>query len=108
MRHTIIFAVLAAIWTSPVIAQPPPSQPQVHVDPATAHFDAVLRQALGALARAKSYAVDVDSKWNSSADAHGPQAGSHYRLITQGGQFRVEIQSQSSQSADLICVNDGA
>jgi len=112
MRRTIIFAALSALWLAPAIAQQPPAllpvQPQVHVDPATTHFDAVLRQALATLTRAKSYTVDVDSKWNSTADGHGPQAGSRYRLISQGGQYRVEIQAQSSQSPDLVCVNDGA
>jgi thiol-disulfide isomerase/thioredoxin len=109
----IIFAAVTALWTIPAIAQQPvtqqpAAQPQVHVDAATAHFDAVLKQALASLARAKSYTVDVDSKWNSSADARGPQAGSHYRLVSSGGQYRVEVQSVTAQSPDLICVNDGA
>jgi len=118
MRRTILFAVLAANWSVPVLAQQktaqqqsaqqPAAQQQLQVDPATAGFDAVLRQALGALTRAKSFTVDVDSKWNSTADAQGPQAGSHYRLISQNGRYRVDVQSLTSQSSDLICVNDGS
>src|SRR5207237_147263 len=108
MRRTIIFAILTSVGTAPVIAQQQPAQAQVHVDPATARFDAVLKQSLGALQRAQGYAVDVDSKWNSTADVQGPQTGSHYRLVSLGGRYRVEIQSLASQSPDLICVNDGA
>src|SRR5262245_53055672 len=118
MRRTILFAALAAVWSVPVLAQQktaqqqtdqqPAALQQLQVDPATASFDATLRQALGALTRAKSFTVDVDSKWNSTADAQGPQAGSHYRLISQNGHYRVEVQSLTSQSPDLICVNDAA
>ena len=63
---------------------------------------------LGALVQAKSYAVAVDSTWNVAADPHGPQGGSHYRMTWQEGRSRVEVQSLSAQSPDLICVNDGA
>ncbi len=112
MRRTILFAALLAVLTTAVAAQQPATQSatpaQLQLDPATAHFDAVLKQAIAALARAKSYTVDVDSKWNASADAQGPQAGSHYRLVSSGAQYRVEIQSLTSQSPDLICINDGA
>ena len=108
MRHKILFAVLTAIWCVPAIAQEQAVQSHVKVDAATAHFDAVLRQALASLARAKNYAVEVDSKWASAADAQGGQHGSHYRLISQGGHYRVEIQSTAAQTPDLICVNDGA
>src|SRR5262249_23684200 len=106
MRRIIVIAVLVAIWTVPVraqqqAAQQPATQQQLQVDPATASFDATLRQALGVLARAKSFAVDVETRWNSTAEAQGPQAGSHYRLISQNGHSRVEVQSLTSQSPDL-------
>src|SRR5207253_1364604 len=57
--------------------------------------------------RAGSYAVDVDSKWSAAGADNGPRGGSHYRLMSQGGKYRVEVQSQAAQSPDLVCVNDG-
>src|SRR4051794_31350191 len=107
MRRTVLGITMVAVFTAVGTAQQPQIQPQTAVDPATARFDAVLKQSLAALARAKAYSVDVDSKWNATADSHGAQAGSHYRLTSEGGRYRVEIQSVASQAPELVCVNDG-
>jgi thiol-disulfide isomerase/thioredoxin len=72
-----------------------------------AHFQAVMQQALGALARAKTYALDVESEWGAVDDPQGPQGGSRYRLVAGGGKYRVEMQSKAAQSPELLCVNDG-
>jgi thiol-disulfide isomerase/thioredoxin len=108
MRSIPLFAVLIATFAGAAAAQQPAIVAKSKPDPVTAHFDAVLRQALGALVRSGSYAVDVDSKWGVADDPNGPQGGSRYRLDWQAGKYRVAIQSQAAQSPDLICVNDGA
>lgn len=84
-----------------IVAQP-------KLDAAAAHFDAVLRQALGSLGRAGSFAVEVDSTWGTAGEAQGAQGGSRSRLISQNGKYRVEMQSKTAASPDLVCVNDGA
>lgn len=108
MHRIYLFAILTAVCTASAIAQERAIQAQPRIDAATAHFDAVLRQALGALVQAKSYAVDVESNWNAAADPHGPQGGSRYRMTWQEGRYRVEVQSLAAQAPDLICVHDGA
>jgi hypothetical protein len=108
MRRMMLSVLVAAACTAGALAQQPQQPPHPVLDPATARFDATLKQALATLTRAKTYTVDVDSKWNATADSHGPQAGSHYRLMSESGRYRVEVQSSTSQSADLVCVNDGA
>jgi thiol-disulfide isomerase/thioredoxin len=107
MRLHLIFCVMVAVCgvagaqERAIVAQP-------RVDPAMARFDGVLRQALGALARAGSYSVDVDSVWGAADDQNGPQGGSRSRLIWSQGKYRIEMQSQASTAVDLIAVNDGA
>src|SRR5439155_4858850 len=104
----LTFTLCIAMIATAAVAQEHAVVAQHKPDAATAHFDAVLRQALGALVRAGSYAVDVESKWSAAGDTSGPQGGSRYRLAWQAGKYRVEVQSQAAQSSDLICVNDGA
>src|SRR5262245_21905404 len=104
----ILLSMTFVAWVAASAAgQQPAIQAQPKVDAATAHFDAVLRQALGALASAGSFAVEVESKWGAAGDSSGPQGGSHYRLVSQGGKYRVEVQSKGAAKPDLVCVNDG-
>jgi peroxiredoxin len=91
-----------------LVAQQPAIVAQPKVDPAAAAFDQVLREALGALAKAGSYAVDVDCQWGAVGDPQGPQGASRYRLVSQGPKYRVEMQSQAAAAAELVCVNDGS
>jgi thiol-disulfide isomerase/thioredoxin len=74
---------------------------------AAARFDAMLHQSLAALSKAGSYAVDVDTTWEATGQSTGSHR-SHYRLVWQGGKYRVEVQSHGAQTLDLVCVNDGA
>ena len=97
----LALATTAAAQTKPaIVAHRSPDQ-------AAAHFQSVMQQALGALAKSGSYALDVTSEWNAVADANGPQGGSRYRLVAAGGKYRVEVQSKTAQSPELLCVNDG-
>src|SRR5206468_2524720 len=73
MRHTLLPAVLIATLAAPSIGQEHAIVAQPKPDPATAHFDAVLRQALTALIHAGSYAVDVESQWGAAGDPNGSQ-----------------------------------
>jgi len=105
MRETI-FALACSALAAIAVGQDGLIHAQPQADPAVAaHFDAVLRQALGTLSRAGSYAVDVEGTWGAIGESG--QGGSHYRLIWQQGHYRVEVQSKGSASPDLICVNDG-
>jgi thiol-disulfide isomerase/thioredoxin len=103
-----VLAVVLAVCAVPAVAQEHAIVAQPKVDASAANFDGVLRQALGALVRAGSYAVDVESTWGATAEAGGPKGGSHYRLVWQGGRYRVEVQSLEARSPDLISVHDGA
>jgi thiol-disulfide isomerase/thioredoxin len=107
MRFTFVFAVLISI-TAVLPAQEHSIRAQPKLDASAQHFDAVLKQALAALKSAGSFAVEVDSTWGATGDQHGPQGGGHTRLMSAGGRYRVEVQSKSAASPDLICVNDGA
>jgi thiol-disulfide isomerase/thioredoxin len=108
MRFVLISAALVTACFGPLAAQEQRIVAQAQADAGTAQFDAVLRQALGTLVQAGSYAVDVDSKWGAVGDPEGPHGGSHYRLTAQGSKYRVEVQSHGTQSPELVCVNDGA
>lgn len=107
MRRSVLFGIVLAICgvasaqDRKVVAQP-------KLDAAAANFDALLRQALAALGRAGSYAVDVDSTWGAVGDQHGHQGGSYSRLVAQANRYRVEVQSKTANTPDLVCVNDGA
>jgi len=113
MRRVLFSLSLLAALASPaiaqrqaVVAQPAASQPKV--DASAARFGAVLHQALSALAQAGSYSLDVESQWGAVDDPQGPHGGSRYRLIWQGGKYRVEVQSPAAESPELVCVNDGS
>jgi thiol-disulfide isomerase/thioredoxin len=97
----VVLAPLSAAAQQAIVAKP-------KADVAAAHFAAVLQQALGAIAKAGSYALDVESKWGATADPQGPQGGSKYKLVCQANKYRVEVQSSAAQAAELLCVNDGA
>ncbi|HEY2415183.1 MAG TPA: DUF2092 domain-containing protein, partial [Pirellulaceae bacterium] len=107
MRFTFVFATLVSI-SALSAAQENSIRAQPKLDASAQHFDAVLKQALTALKSAGSFAVEVDSTWGATGDQHGPQGGSHTRLMSAGGRYRVEVQSKSAASPDLICVNDRA
>jgi thiol-disulfide isomerase/thioredoxin len=83
-----------------IVAQP-------KADPAAKQFEAVMAQALGALAAAGSYDVRVESTWGSPSDPAAPAGGGRYRLVSQGGKYRVEMQAQGAAASSLVCVNDG-
>ena len=108
MRHITLAALILATPLATASAQERAIVAQPKVDVAAARFDAVLKQALGALAKAGSFAVNVESKWGAVGDPKGPQGGSRYRLVAQDRRHRVEIQSLTSPAPDLIWVNDGA
>jgi thiol-disulfide isomerase/thioredoxin len=108
MRRKYVLAVVFAFFAAPTIAQERAIMAQPRVDASAAKFDGVLRQALGALVRAGSYAVEVESTWGAPAEPGGPKGGSHYRLVSQGGRYRVEVQSLEARAPDLISVHDGA
>lgn len=105
MHRLSSFALCSLLLISAAAAQQPATPAHTQVDPATAGFDATLAQALGALTKAGAYTLEVDSAWS---DQGGSRVGSRYRLASQAGKYRVEIQSHASQQVDLICVNDGA
>lgn len=107
MRRTWIAGMVMAICGA-VTAQERAIVAQPKLDAAAVQFESVLRQALGSLGRAGSYSVEVDSTWGAVGEAQGNQGGSRSRLIAQGGKYRVEVQSKSATSPDLVCANDGA
>jgi hypothetical protein len=106
MRPLLLSLFLTTALPATVAAQQPiVAQPQA--DAAATEFAAVLEKALGALATAGRYILDVKSTWGAVGDPNGPQGGSRYRLIADGGKYRVEVQSQAAASPELVCVNDG-
>src|SRR3569623_22586 len=113
MRGTFAVSLVLISCSLTAVAQQPPVAPRTTAtapsQPAspTAHFDAVLRQALAALSQAGGYSVQVDSTWGANSQEHAAHGGSRYMLFSQGGKYRVEVQSTGAQSPDLICVNDG-
>jgi thiol-disulfide isomerase/thioredoxin len=108
MRSIVSSAIIVAMLATSSGAQERAIVAQPKVDAAAAHFQAVLRQALGALAGAGSYAVNVESQWGAVGEANVQQGGGRYQLIWQAGKYRVEVRSQAAASPDLVCVNDGA
>lgn len=105
MRQALLFVALVGGVASTAAAQAIIAKPKA--DAGATHFAATLQQALGTLAQAGSFSVDVDSVWGAASDAKGPQGGSRYRLVSQAGKYRVEIQSKAAQAPELVCVNDG-
>jgi peroxiredoxin len=107
MRLALVFT-LAIVLAAPAAAQNrAPIVARRNSEQSAAHFQAVMQQALGTLARAGSFALDVESQWAAIDDPNGPQGGSRYRLIRAGSKYRVEVQSKSAQSPELLCVSDG-
>jgi thiol-disulfide isomerase/thioredoxin len=113
MRHAALWGVLVSAALLPAQDHAIVAQPKG--DAGAARLDAALRQALGALAKAGAYAVEVESQWGTAAGPSAelaagaaPQGSSRYRLVSHGRHYRVEVQSQGAASPDLIAVNDGA
>ena len=96
----MLLAVSANAQQRAIVAEAKP-------DPAAVRFDAVLKEALGALSKSGGYTVNVASQWGAADDQHGPKGGGRYQLTWQGRKFRVEMRSQDAAAAELICVNDG-
>jgi len=107
MRSILLAILLVGFVAAAAAGQEHAIVAQPKMDAATAHFDAMLKQALGTLARAGRYAVEVESKWGAAGEANGPQGGSHYRLVAEKNKYRVEVQSKGAATPDLVCVNDG-
>jgi thiol-disulfide isomerase/thioredoxin len=97
---TVALLVPAAAAQQPIVAQP-------QAEPPAARFAGVLTRALGTLAAAERYALDVESVWGAVEDRQGLQGGSRYRLVADGRRFRVEVQAQGAEAAELVFVNDG-
>src|SRR5262245_7364308 len=109
MRSTVVALSVAALVFSSATGQDRAILAHSQADAAaSARFEAVLRDALTALARAGSFRGDVQSTWGAIDQADGPRGGGRYRLIRQGEKYRVEARSQEGTSPELICVNDGA
>ncbi|HZN35052.1 MAG TPA: DUF2092 domain-containing protein [Pirellulaceae bacterium] len=107
MRCLLVITLLCTL-ALPAAAQTKPAiVARKSSEQSAANFQAVMQQALGALARAGSYALDVQSEWGAVDDPNGPQGGSRYRLVAAGGKYRVEVRSPAAQAPELLCVNDG-
>lgn len=110
-RMHLVLMVLGTLgmglWPCGGGAQQPLSAAQADAQAAARQFEEVLRTALEALARAGSYAVEVDSQWQAVDGRHGPPGGGRYRLQWDRGRYRVEVRSQQAAEAELICVSDG-
>jgi thiol-disulfide isomerase/thioredoxin len=104
-RILLTVALIGSLASAAAAQQPILAKPKADV--AATQFNTVLTQALTALARSGSYALEVESQWGAMGEATGPQGGSHYRLIWQGGKYRVEVQSNGATTPELLCVNDG-
>src|SRR5437867_9899833 len=106
MRKTAFFVMLTALAAAAMGQERTPlAHPTSNA--AAARFDSILHQSLAALSHAGSYAVEVDATWDASGHGNGSH-GSHYRLVWQGGKYRVEVQTHGAESLDLVCVNDGS
>jgi peroxiredoxin len=105
MKRTLLALALLAGLASSAQAQRIVAQSKTQAD--AARFAAVLQKALGALATAPSYALDVESQWGAPADPQAPSGKSRYRLIAAEGKYRVEVVSENATSPNLIAVNDG-
>jgi thiol-disulfide isomerase/thioredoxin len=103
----LALSLTALVWLASTAAAQQPIVAQPQAEPPAAQFAGVLQRALKALAAAERYALDVESVWGAVDDQQGLQGGSRYRLVVDGTRFRVEVQSQAAQAAELVCVNDG-
>src|SRR6476620_1975396 len=100
MRLAFVFAGLVSVSAS-LAAQEQAIRAQPKLDAAATQFDTVLKQALMGLKNAGSFVLEVDSTWGATDDHHGNQSGSHTRLVSAGGRYRVEVQSKNAGSPDL-------
>jgi thiol-disulfide isomerase/thioredoxin len=70
-------------------------------------FAQVVGRALLFLGQAESYTLGVQSKWQATGDVPGQSGQSNYRLLAQGGKYRIEVQTAGQAQPQLIHVNDG-
>lgn len=70
-------------------------------------FAQVVGRALAFLGQAESFALGVQSKWQATGDVPGQSGQSSYRLLAQGGKYRIEVQAAGQAQPQLIHVNDG-
>lgn len=106
MKTQLLALLLIAALATPAAAQKIVAKSKTEAD--AARFQAVLGQALLALGGAESYALDVESQWGATDDnAAAPAGSAKYKLVAQGGKYRVEVHSAAAQSANLICTCDG-
>jgi thiol-disulfide isomerase/thioredoxin len=123
---SLVFIAFAWAFVSPasaeIIARPqagaaqPPAR-AVEAQPAAAgaaaanadaaRFAATLQQALGFLAKADHYLVNVTAQWKGTGDAALQQGESHYQLLVQGEKQRVTVQSAGATGPNLLYVCDG-
>jgi thiol-disulfide isomerase/thioredoxin len=107
MRNALSFALILVL-TATATAQDRAIVAQARPDPAAARFDAVLTEALTALAKSGGYTVSVESRWGAASDQHGPKGGGRYQLTWHDGKYRVEMRSLAAKSVELVSVHDGS
>lgn len=105
MKRIALTLTIALLLASPAAAQRIVAQSKAQAD--AARFAAVLQQALGTLAAAPSYALEVDSEWGAPGDPMAPSGSSRYRLVASEGKYRVEVLSPHAKTPDLLAVNNG-
>lgn len=105
MKRTLLALLLVAWLATPAAGQKIVARSKTESDAAS--FQAVLAKALTTLGSAESYALDVESKWGALDDNRAPSGSNRYRLVAQGGKYRVEVQSAAAQAPELVCVCDG-
>lgn len=107
MKTQSLALLLVAALATPAAADKIVARSKAEAD--ATRFQAVLGQALASLGGTESYGLEVESKWGAANDnANAPSGSSRYRLVAQGGKYRVEVQSAAAESPELICVCDGA
>src|SRR5688500_11096948 len=100
MKRPFLALLLVAALATPAAAQKIVARSKNEAD--AARFQAVLAQALTALGGAESYALDVESKWGAIDDNSAPSGANRYRLVAQGGKYRVEVQAAAAKSLELV------
>lgn len=102
-----LVAIATAILGQSATGQERAIVAQPKADAAAHKFQTVLTQALGALAAAGSYEVQVASSWGSPSDPTAPCGNGRYRLVSQGNKNRVEVSTHGAAESELLAVNDG-
>jgi thiol-disulfide isomerase/thioredoxin len=98
----------AAPATAPAAATPPAASATGSAPAGeNERFAQVVGRALVFLSQAETYTLGVQSKWKATGDAPGQAGQSNYRLLAQGGKYRIEVQAAGQTQPQLIHVNDG-